>query len=369
MNNEPITEEIPAVIPAPPSRADVRRWGVLISELASGTAFLLAIVCILHAVWIYGANGLDQMHVQETIVSDAANTIEDVDTTSDRIAAPHRETAPVETAPAYGDVIGWMYIPDIEQDWKRAIQQGTDLDVLDNGGLGHYENTVMPGQNGNSAYAGHRTGGDLGFVDRLTTGDPIVIQTAGHWYVYRVNAAWVTTPDDSGVLDSEDGKPWLTLTTCHPMLATEDESLKHRYIVRATLDYWADVADGIPQEIAVSKDKPVAYAASRVSKAIRDVSKSMPVTPVLAACCLFAWLVLNGFGWVLAHGRKTRRAASWNPLTLMWRIQQGPAVVRVTAYALWWMMLVFAAWAWGSPWVSVNMPWVTSLLSDIYPQG
>lgn len=34
----------------------------------------------------------------------------------------------------------------------------------------------MPGAVGNSAYAGHRTGGDLGYIDRLQTGDAIVIQ-------------------------------------------------------------------------------------------------------------------------------------------------------------------------------------------------
>lgn len=52
----------------------------------------------------------------------------------------------------------------------------------------------MPGSIGNSSYAGHRTPGDLGPADTLKPGDPIIIQTADHWYVYEMQSSWMTTP-------------------------------------------------------------------------------------------------------------------------------------------------------------------------------
>ena len=46
----------------------------------------------------------------------------------------------------------------------------------------------MPGEQGNVALAGHRVGKGSPFLelDKLRPGDPIVVETAQSWFVYRV---------------------------------------------------------------------------------------------------------------------------------------------------------------------------------------
>ncbi|MBT1162578.1 sortase [Bifidobacterium sp. SO1] len=331
------------------------------AQFLGGISFLLLIICGLQIVYMYWANSFDQIHIQETVAAQTAKkTIPDVDLTSDKIAKPQSGDPPIPGEPSNESVIGWMYIPGIETGWKRAIQEGVGLDVLDNGGLGHYPNTAMPGQLGNTAYAGHRTPGDLGYVDRLKNGDAIVIQTADHWYVYKVMSSWVTTPDDFRVLDADQPNArWLTLTTCHPMIATVDASLQHRFIVRARFSYWANVKDGIPQELSVDrKAEPVNFVSNKAKQTVRRISKSAPITPILTGCMLVVWLLFNGFGWLLWRGNRRSRPVSWSVMTVFWRLQQGPLVLRLINYAFFWIMVALAVWAWLSPVVSVYMPWL-----------
>ena len=55
-------------------------------------------------------------------------------------------------------------------------------------GPGHYIDTAMPGEQGNFAVAGHRVGRGSPFLDldQMRPGDPIVVETADAWFVYRV---------------------------------------------------------------------------------------------------------------------------------------------------------------------------------------
>jgi len=105
-------------------------------------------------------------------------------------------------------------------------------------GAGHYENTSLPGEIGNVAIAGHRTGFGEPFrhLDALRAGDKVVLETPIGTYTYEVlgpfdghGNPWVTHPRDLTVLyptvDAE-----LTLTTCDP-----PHTSKNRLIVRAKL--------------------------------------------------------------------------------------------------------------------------------------
>jgi sortase A len=115
----------------------------------------------------------------------------------------------------------------------------------------------MPGQQGNFALAGHRVGKGSPFLDldTLRPGDPIVVETASRWYVYRVLGDARTgsvTSDPSGIPGSEvvpptaidvisptpdgaAGSPasgaYLTITTCNPKY-----SAATRLVVHARLD-------------------------------------------------------------------------------------------------------------------------------------
>ena len=147
-----------------------------------------------------------------------------------------------------GEAFALLHIPRLGADYARAIVEGTGTEELEQG-PGHYPGTAMPGQQGNFAVAGHRVGRGSPFleIDVLRAGDPIVVETADSWYVYRVlgpaqggvPGQQVVSPSDVSVIaptpsGPPDGSPtgaYLTLTTCHP-----EYSARQRLIVHAVLE-------------------------------------------------------------------------------------------------------------------------------------
>jgi sortase (surface protein transpeptidase) len=172
-------------------------------------------------------------------------------------------------APAVGQPLAVLHIPRLGEDYSRVVLEGVSEEQLAEG-PGHYIGTALPGQQGNLAIAGHRVGKGSPFLDtdKLLPGDPIVVETAQNWYVYRVLGDAATgdyTTDPSGIPgqqivkpsdvsviaptpDAADAAPsgaYLTLTTCHPKY-----SARQRLIVHAVLDGTpvskADFPDGPP---------------------------------------------------------------------------------------------------------------------------
>lgn len=365
MSGEPAadTQELPAIPPAhtpkprshkhQPAKPDI---GARILQLFYGLAFLLAIISVFQLTWQVKGNELDAMHTQETIAIN--HGFDDSDIPVNHVAQPQAGDPPVEPQPADTQFIGWMHIPRLGDDWKRVIQEGTENTVLDNLGLGHYAQTVMPGAIGNTSYAGHRTPSDLGYADRLEAGDPIIIQTSTHWYVYRVEYSWIVPMSDVSVLNPDGDSRLLTLTTCDPMFHTP---APNRLIIRASFDYWANTADGLPAELSdepVETGNPAKALTARITHKVRDISKRMPITPVLAAACAVIWLLLNGLFWLLFHKDREPKPMTWNVVALLWRIQAGPTALRVISFTLMWMAILFACWAWLCPLLAETIPWL-----------
>jgi len=167
--------------------------------------------------------------------------------------ALRHDAAPVLAEPAHRTTFATLRVPRWD-DIERPISQGTSTrDVLDALGIGHYEGTAMPGAVGNFAVAGHRTtyGKPFNRITELMVGDPLVVRTAGTWYVYQVQSTEVVGPDQVEVIAPVPGdpaasptQPMMTLTTCHPMY-----SARQRYVVHAVLDHWLPVVDGTPAEL------------------------------------------------------------------------------------------------------------------------
>jgi LPXTG-site transpeptidase (sortase) family protein len=153
------------------------------------------------------------------------------------------------TAPAVGAPFAFLHVPRLGADWSRAVVEGTAQEQLAQG-PGHYAGTALPGEPGNFAVAGHRVGRGSPFLDAdtLRPGDPLVVETAGWWYVYRVlgsddpsgiPGSEVVAPTDVSVIDplpdgaagaAPDGA-YLTLTTCNPKF-----SARERLVVHGRLD-------------------------------------------------------------------------------------------------------------------------------------
>ena len=131
-----------------------------------------------------------------------------------------------------GDSLGEIKIPTIGLDFY--VVAGVSKQNL-NDGVGHFPNTPLPGQLGNSALAGHRTShlAPFGDLDLLKPGDEVQIFTRiGGAYSYIVTDSVVVDPSDYYVVtDSDPTKATLTLITCTPKLSS-----KQRLVVHATLD-------------------------------------------------------------------------------------------------------------------------------------
>jgi sortase A len=113
------------------------------------------------------------------------------------------------------------------------VVNGIGVDDLRKG-PGHYPATPLPGQQGNSAIAGHRTtyGAPFGNLDQLSNGDVILLRTTQGSFTYRVYDQRVVDPGDVSVLSPDPNRPaTLTLTTCNPKY-----SAAQRLVVQATLD-------------------------------------------------------------------------------------------------------------------------------------
>ncbi|MEU8623834.1 class E sortase [Streptomyces sp. NPDC048669] len=148
-----------------------------------------------------------------------------------------------------------IHIPKL--DVVTPIAEGISKDkVLDRGMVGHYGEdplrTAMPSaKQGNFALAGHRNthGEPFRYINRLSPGDPIVVETQDAYYTYEMTSVLPqTSPSNVSVIgpvppQSGFTKPgrYITLTTCTPEFTST-----YRLIV------WGKMVDERPR----SKGKP-----------------------------------------------------------------------------------------------------------------
>lgn len=138
------------------------------------------------------------------------------------VSAPEIESTsqvpPGATPVDYGKGLLVMRIPRFGADWEWVVSEGTSPDVLD-GGPGHYPQSVLPGEIGNTAFAGHRSGHGNPFIDfdRLQVGDEVILEQGASRWVYVIDESPRIIPiDASWVLDPTASSRDVTLTTCWP---------------------------------------------------------------------------------------------------------------------------------------------------------
>ncbi|WP_018547679.1 class E sortase [Streptomyces sp. LaPpAH-108] len=161
--------------------------------------------------------------------------------------------APGVFEPGQGFAI--LHIPKL--DVVVPIAEGvSNKRVLDKGMVGHYGEaplkTAMPyDKSGNFGLAAHRNthGEPFRYINKLVSGDPVVVETQDKYFVYKVTSMLpVTPPSNTSVLDAvpkgsgftAPGR-YITLTTCTPEFTS-----KYRLIV------WGKMVEERPR----SKGKP-----------------------------------------------------------------------------------------------------------------
>jgi sortase A len=149
-----------------------------------------------------------------------------------------------------GSGIANLYIPRLGRDYAWTIVEGTSAADLEKG-PGHYPFSALPGQVGDFAIAGHRVGKGQPFLDldQLRPADAVVIETAAHWYVYRVlprsggpdGVPWreIVDPTDGATVAAVPGHPrarpaarLLTMTTCTPKFTAAKRMVIHARLQR-----------------------------------------------------------------------------------------------------------------------------------------
>ncbi|WP_022917353.1 class E sortase [Ruania albidiflava] len=239
----------------PPPRRHARRprrsVGAAITGALGELLITAGVLLALFVVWQLWWTDVEGERSAEQAIEQFETDIPEV---PDTVGQPRTGPPPEEVAPGEGEVFGTLYVPDWGADYRMPLAEGVDLaTVLNDGRVGHYPETAMPGQVGNFAMAGHRQtyGKPFYAVDTLDEGDPVVVQTAQAWYVYTVTSHEIVRPDQVEVIAPVPGDPgadpteaMLTMTSCHPLWSTAE-----RYIVHAQLDYWLPLDEGYPAEL------------------------------------------------------------------------------------------------------------------------
>ncbi len=142
------------------------------------------------------------------------------------LPAPAKILYPVY--PAEGDNIGSLTIPALKR--KLPILQGTGVKELKKG-VGHFTQSVLPGEEDNCVFSGHR---ETVFrqIGNLKIGDQLIVQTSAGTFTYEVNGTRIVHEDDKTVIVPTDHAV-LTMTTCYPFYTPG--YFPDRYIVSAAL--------------------------------------------------------------------------------------------------------------------------------------
>ena len=204
----------PAETPAPRPRGWVRALRLF------GIACLMVATGVLgYAGWLLWGTGLETQRAQNALHGQFDDTIgtKPVSTVEEEVRLPGQ---------AYAEI----RIPAIDVDF--IVVEGTDYASLKKG-PGHYPDTADPwDKTGRVGIAGHRTTYLHPFynLDRLTTGDDIVLRTEAGTFTYDVTQVFVIPSSGSGRVLSQTRGATLVLTTCNPKYSSSQ-----RLIVTADL--------------------------------------------------------------------------------------------------------------------------------------
>lgn len=130
-------------------------------------------------------------------------------------------------APATGEVVGLLKIPDINS--ELAIIEGTDPDELEKG-VGHYKGSYYPGENGQIVLSGHR---DTVFrsLGELELGDELTMKMPFGEHTYNIVETKIVEADDLSIITLQNEEEELIVTTCYPF--SYIGNAPQRYIIYA----------------------------------------------------------------------------------------------------------------------------------------
>jgi len=179
------------------------------------------------------------------------------------VATPNAQGsyAPAVTPqPGNTQVFGVLYVPRFGAQYSIPLAGGTTTaGTLDKIGVGHYDNTQMPGEIGNFAVAGHRTTHAAPFnkINTLQLGDKIFVKTAEGWYTYSFRNLEYVKPTEVSVLQAVPDAPTvdpsstdrlMTMTSCNPLYSATE-----RIVAYSVFSSYQPLSAGIPAGLPASE--------------------------------------------------------------------------------------------------------------------
>lgn len=308
---------------------------MLLSRILGGvgrvlvTAGTLILLFVVYQLW--GTN-IHTARAQEALDEEFTEVLATVPDTSSTTSTTSSSTVPgdpnqVEVVPAplvpadlplpeHGDPIAQIKIPKIGVD--HVVVEGETLDQLKRGPA-HYTGTPLPGQEGNSAIAGHRTtyGAPFHNIDKLEVGDQIVVQTMQGEFVYEVDVAnLIVKPSQVEVLDDK-GDNRITLTACHPKYSLRERIIVSGVLVGQPAPPIVGQEEARQEAMELAAENGESPAEATIDGDLSGISASK--TPaivwgfVCAAVWLATWLVSKVVDRKIGKRRKNRRLLIWSP--------------------------------------------------------
>lgn len=190
------------------------------------TAGLVLLLFCAYELWI---TGLYTKHQQHDLAKGLEKTWEQAPPVP--VASKPLRPLPYEV----GKGVARIWFPTLGKDVHYVVVEGVSREDLKKG-PGHYPTSARFGAVGNVVISGHRTTYLAPFnrVDELHTGDPVVVETQGFWFTYKVTSETVVKPTAievtypvPGHLGQKPTQRLLTLTTCNPKYSARTRLIVH----------------------------------------------------------------------------------------------------------------------------------------------
>lgn len=204
-------------------------WGKLSPAIILSLGFIiLGIGCIswaLFGMWVQSDYSDDARRSRYFI---SANIFEEPAQSDPSLTLPSADNNLYPVYPAEGDNIGTLMIPALKR--TLPILQGTGEKELKKG-VGHFIQSVLPGEEDNCVISGHR---ETVFrqIGDLNIGDTLIVKTSAGTFTYAISDIRIVHEDDKTVIVPTDHAV-LTMTTCYPFYTPGYSP--DRYIVSANL--------------------------------------------------------------------------------------------------------------------------------------
>ena len=132
--------------------------------------------------------------------------------------------------PQFGKKYATIEIPSIKL--NLPVYYGDTKKILKKG-IGHYNGSYFPGENGSIIYAGHNNPGYLDKLDKVKVGDVITIKTSYGTFNYKASSLKIVKETDIEAFPITHDEELLILYTCWPINRSLIGRKTQRYIVYA----------------------------------------------------------------------------------------------------------------------------------------